>query len=91
VGGFERQTELKSGVNARPIDGRYAPIIAAQTSGAVSPKRSLTDAAANGWVGWIAARQLSGDEPAEADVYSFYQRPSTMCVARSVAVDFITR
>jgi hypothetical protein len=23
-------------------------------------------------IGWFAARQLSGDEPAEADVYSFY-------------------
>ena len=34
---------------------------------------------------------LARDEPAEADVYSFSWRPSTTCVARSVAMDFITR
>jgi hypothetical protein len=39
---------------------------------------------------WFAPRQLSGGEPGEADVYSFYWRPSTTCVARSVAVDFMT-
>jgi hypothetical protein len=41
--------------------------------------------------GWFAARQLPGDEPAEADAYSLSSRPSTTCVARSVAVDSITR
>jgi bifunctional DNA-binding transcriptional regulator/antitoxin component of YhaV-PrlF toxin-antitoxin module len=34
---------------------------------------------------------LSGDEPAEAGAYSLSSRPSTTCVARSVAVDSITR
>src|SRR5215472_12371680 len=42
-------------------------------------------------VGWFAARQLSGNEPAEADAYLLSSRPSTTCVARSVAVDSITR
>jgi hypothetical protein len=42
-------------------------------------------------VGWFAARQLSGDEPAEADAYLLSSRPITTCVARSVAVDSITR
>jgi len=41
--------------------------------------------------GWFAARHLSGDEPAERDVHSFYRRPGMTCVARSVAVDFIAR
>jgi hypothetical protein len=45
----------------------------------------------NARIGWIAARQRSGDEPAEADAYSLSSRPSTTCVARSVAVDSITR
>ena len=43
------------------------------------------------WFGWFADRQLSGDEPAEADAYSLSSRPSTTCVARSGAVDSITR
>jgi hypothetical protein len=42
-------------------------------------------------IGWFAGRQLSGDEPAEADAYSLSSSPSTTCVARSVAVDSITR
>jgi hypothetical protein len=44
-----------------------------------------------GLQGARSVSQLSGDEPAEADVYSFSYRPSRTCVARSVAVDSITR
>lgn len=41
---------------------------------------------------WFARRQHSDDKPAEADVYySLSSRPSTTCVARSVAADSITR
>ena len=34
-------------------------------------RHGVSNAACHG-DGWFAARQLSGDEPAEADVYSFY-------------------
>jgi hypothetical protein len=43
------------------------------------------------WNWWFAAGQLPGYEHPEAGIYSFYDRPSTTCVARSVAVDSITR
>jgi hypothetical protein len=39
--------------------GRSAPIVAVQTSGTVSPKRSVVGEAANGWVGGIAVSLLS--------------------------------
>jgi len=41
--------------------------------------------------GWFAARQLLRDEPTEAGAYSLSSRPSTTCIASSVAVDSITR
>ena len=55
------------------------------------PQRDTRSSEPEGGDGWFAARQLSGDEPAEADAYSLSSRPSTTCVARSVAVDSITR
>jgi transposase InsO family protein len=54
-------------------------------------QRCRRDAPGYSRSGWIGARQLSSDEPAEADAYSLFSRPSTTCVARSVAVDCITR
>ena len=61
------------------------------TARSVQNRTLAVPAQLNNSFGWFAARQLSGDAPAEADAYSLSSRPSTTCVARSVALDSITR
>ena len=57
-----------SGRSLSHFAGGFAPIVAVQTGGPVSPEQSFMGAAANGWDGWSTDGPLSGINVLSPDI-----------------------